>query len=122
MLVQNKVKKSKETNFYDLLNDSLSMDQQLINQGLPIFKMSKLLGQERKELQLTVGGIDSALIGSPVRAESPMIIEDTKKKAKDPGDLMFQTEIDPDVYEDKTKGQKSVTRLLRDYRARIMDD
>ena len=73
------------------------MDQQLINQGLPIFKMSKLLGQERKELQLTVGGIDSALIGSPVRAESPMIIEDTKKKAKDPGDLMFQTEIDPDV-------------------------
>ena len=122
MLVQNKVKKSKETNFYDLLNDSLSMDQQLINQGLPIFKMSKLLGQERKELQLTVGGIDSALIGSPVRAESPMIIEDTKKKVKDPGDLMFQTEIDPDVYEDKTKGQKSVTRLLRDYRARIMND
>ena len=122
MLVQNKVKKSKETNFYDLLNDSLSMDQQLINQGLPIFKMSKLLGQERKELQLTVGGIDSALIGSPVRAESPMIIEDTKKKTKDPGDLMFQTEIDPDVYEDKTKGQKSVTRLLRDYRARIMND
>lgn len=37
-----KNKKSKEANLYDMLNQSLSLDQQLINKGLPIFQLARL--------------------------------------------------------------------------------
>lgn len=42
VLSQMKTKKSKEANLYNMLNNSLTLDQQLINKGLPIFQLSKL--------------------------------------------------------------------------------
>jgi len=91
-LKQIKFLKSKETKFYDRLDASLSVDQHLINQGLPIFKMSKILN-EKNEGPPPESGLESALIGSPVRVESP------KMEPPRNDDLMFQTEIDPEPYQ-----------------------
>jgi hypothetical protein len=73
----------------------------LINKGLPIFQLARLRVNDlnkpsHNESLINAEDLAAAGVGSPIITEkAPKLV------VRDPGDLMFQTEIDPELPEEE---------------------
>ena len=103
-------RKSRENNILDKLNDSLSLDQQLLNEGHPIFKRAEDLQVSAEDDKMY--RLDDIPLAYPVMKTQNQLHPQVQE-----GDQIFQTEVDIGSVLENTE-----VCVLEDYRHKIKND